>query len=213
MVKLASSLPKEYDDNGIESNGRHLLGIYPSQKYLPVVALVRTKEITQNDSFEKIPKIEIVAIELAVDDDDQDAARALLQRLHDGRVQHIKQPLDLPDADEPPVIAQPLELAASAGQFTVRLTDQEAGKFSIELRAPSGALVLTRSALPRADYGDLLPGDYQVAQLGGPIGELAQLLVQEFEQGYTTEFDEADVVDAELVDDDTTTSTTDAEEA
>lgn len=212
MVKLASSLPKEYDDNGIESNGRHLLGIYPSQKYLPVVALVRTKEITQNDSFEKIPKIEIVAIELAVDEDDQDAARVLLQRLHDGRVRHVKQPLDLPDADEPPVIAQPLELEASTGQYSVRLIDQESGKFSIELRAPSGALVLTRGALPRVEYGELPPGDYPVALLGGPLGELAELLVQEFEQGFTPEPDEDDVVDAELVDD-TTTSTTDAEEA
>lgn len=212
MVKLAPSLPKDYDDNGIESNGRHLLGIYPSQKYLPVVALVRTKEITQNDSFEKIPKIEIVAIELAVDEDDQDAARALLQRLHDSRVRHVKQPLDLPDADEPPVTAQPLELEASTGQYSVRLIDLEGGKFSIELRAPSGALVLTRGALPRADYGELPPGDYPVALLGGPIGELAELLVHEFEQGFTTEPDEDDVVDAELVDD-TTTSTTDAEEA
>jgi len=200
MVKLASSLPKEYDDNGIESNGRHLLGIYPSQKYMPVVGLVRTKEITQNENFDRVPKIEFVVIELAVDEEHDEAARELLKQLHDARVQHVKQPLDLPDADEPPVLAQPLELEASAGEYSVRLIDQAGGKFSVELRAPSGALVLTRSALPRADYGELLPGDYQVAQLGGPIGELATLLVQEFEQGFTE-----DVVDAEVVDEDTTT--------
>lgn len=210
MVKLASSLPKEYDDNGIASNGRHLLGIYPSQTYLPVVALVRTKEITQNDSFERIPKIEIVAIELAVDDDDQDAARALLQRLHDARIQHVKVPLDLPDTDAEPEVVAPLELEASTGQYTLTVVDQPAGKFGVELRAPSGALALTRSALPTTDYDAPFPGTYQVGQLGGPLGELAALLVQEFEQGFTTD-PEDDVVDAELVED--TTPTTDAEEA
>lgn len=209
MVKLASSLPKEYDDNGIEPNGRHLLAAYPTQDYLPVVALVRTKEITQNDAFEKIPKIEIVAIELAVDADDQDAARALLQRLHDGRVRHVKQPLDLPDADAEPETVAPLELEASNGQYTLTVVDQPAGKFAVELRAPSGALALTRSALPADDYDTPFPGTYQVGQLGGPLGELAGLLVQEFEQGFTT--DPEDVIDAELVDD--TTTTTDAEEA
>lgn len=111
MVKLASSLPTEYDDNGIESNGRHLLAAYPKQSCMAVVGLVRTKEITQNESFERIPKIEFVAIELAVDGEDDDAARALLQRLHDSRVQHVKQPLDLPDTEEP--AAAPLELEAS----------------------------------------------------------------------------------------------------
>jgi hypothetical protein len=198
MVKLASSLPKEYDDNGIESNGRHLLAIYPKQEYLPVVALVRTKEITQNDSFEKIPKIEIVAIELAVDADDQEAARALLQRLHDDRIQHVKVPLDLPDPETVPEPAAPLELEASAGEYTLTVVDQPAGKFSVELRAPSGALALTRSALPADDYDAPFPGTYQVAQLGGALGELAALLVQEFEQGFTS--DPEDVVDAELVD-------------
>jgi hypothetical protein len=211
MVKLASSLPKEYDDNGIESNGRHLLGIYPSQTYLPVVALVRTKEITQNDSFERIPKIEIVAIELAVDDDDQDAARGLLQRLHDARIRHVKVPLDLPDTEAESEAAAPLELEVSTGQYTLTVIDQPAGKFAVELRAPSGALALTRSALPTGDYDAPFPGTYQVGQLGGPLGELAGLLVQEFEQGFTAD-PEDDVVDAELVDD-TTPTTTDAEEA
>lgn len=198
MVKLAPALPKEYDDNGLESNTRHLLGVYTSQKYLPIVALVRTKEITQNEHFERVPKIELVHVEIAIDDVDQDAVRELIKQLHDVRVQHIKQPLDLPDTDEPPVLAQPLELTVASGEYSVRLIDQDAGKFSIELRAPSGAHVLTRSALPREDYGELVPGDYAVAQLDGAIGELATLLVQEFEQGFTSD----DVVDAEVLDED-----------
>lgn len=207
MVKLAPALPKEFDDNGLESNTRHLLGVYTSQKYLPIVALVRTKEITQNEHFERVPKIELVHVEIAIDDFDQEAVRDLIKQLHDARVQHIKQPLDLPDTEEPPVLAQPLELTASSGDYSLRLIDQEGGKFSIELRAPSGALVLTRSALPREDYGELVPGDYPVAQLGGEIGELATLLVQEFEQGFTSE----DVVDAEVLDEDDTTHETSQE--
>lgn len=202
MVKLAPALPKEYDDNGLESNTRHLLEVYPSQKYLPIVALVRTKEITQNEHFERVPKIELVHVEIAIDELDQEAVRDLIQQLHDARVQHIKQPLDLPDTDEPPVLAQPLELTASSGEYSVRLIDQDGGKFSIELRAPSGALVLTRSALPREDYGELVPGDYPVAQLGGEMGALATLLVQEFEQGFTSN----DVVDAEVLDEDDDTT-------
>lgn len=204
MVKLAPALPKEYDDNGLESNTRHLLEVYPSQKYLPIVALVRTKEITQNEHFERVPKIELVHVEIAIDPEGQDVIRELIQQLHDARVQHIKQPLDLPDTDEPPVLAQPLELTASGGAYYVRLIDQEGSKFSIELRAPSGALALTRSNLPREDYGELVPGDYQVAQLGGEIGELAALLVHEFELGFTQD----DVVDAEVVDETPDTTTT-----
>lgn len=202
MVKLASTLPKEYDDNGIESNGRHLLAIYPKQEYLPVLALVRTKEITQNENFERIPKIEIVAIELAVDADDQDDVRALLQRMHDSRVQHIKQPLDLPDPDATPEVAAALELEASTGQYSLTVIDQPAGKFAVELRAPSGAIALTRSALPTVEYDSPFPGTYQVGQLGGSLGELATLLVQEYEQGFTTDSAD-DVVDAELVDEQT----------
>ncbi|WP_091232529.1 hypothetical protein [Microbacterium sp. 3J1] len=196
MVKLAPALPKEYDDNGLESNTRHLLEVYTSQKYIPIVALVRTKEITQNEHFERVPKIELVHVEIATDSDDADAVREIIRQLHDARVQHIKQPLDLPDTEEPPVLAQPLELTSGGGEYYVRLIDQDGSKFSIELHAASGALVLTRSALPREDYGELVPGDYPVAQLGGEIGELATLLVQEFEQGFTSD----DVVDAEVVD-------------
>jgi hypothetical protein len=114
MVKLAASLPKEYDDNGLESNTRHLLGVYPSQEYLPVVGLIRTKEITQTENFERVPKIELVHVEIAIDGEDQDAVRVLLQRLHDARVQHVKQPLDLPDTDDAPA-AGPLALEASDG--------------------------------------------------------------------------------------------------
>lgn len=195
MVKLAPGLPKEYDDNGLESNTRHLLGVYTSQEYLPVVALVRTKEITQNEHFERVPKIEIVHIEIAIAADEQEPVRDLIQQLHDARVQHIKQPLDLPDTEEKPEPSAPLELEAGSGTYTLRIVDQPAAKFGVELRAPSGALVLTRNALPRADYGDLLPGDYPLPMLGGEIGELASALVQEYEQGFTEEVVEAEVVD------------------
>lgn len=113
MVKLASTLPKEYDDNGLESNTRHLLSRYTSQEYTAAVVLLHTKDVHHTEDFEKVPRVEIVHIELAIDEDDADEVRALLRRLHDGRVRHVKQPLDLPDTDDTAtVLEEPLALEA-----------------------------------------------------------------------------------------------------
>ena len=200
MVKLAPSLPKEYDDNGLESNGRHLLDAYPKQTYLPIVALVRTKEITQTENFERVPKVEIVHVEIAIDEDDADRGRELLQELHDGRVKHIKQPLDLPDTEAPLVPPAPLELEASTGEYTIAIADEAPGTFELSLIAPSGVRVLARHALPRTEYGEIVPGEHSL-QLLDPDGALVVLvrqLIAEYEQGFrVTE----DVVDAEVVDD------------
>lgn len=204
MVKLAPALPKEYDDNGLESNTRHLLGIYPKQEYLPVVALVRTKEITQNEHFERVPKIEVVHIEIAIDADDQDAVREFVKHLHDSRVQHIKQPLDLPDTEEPLLPVTPLELEASDGMYSVIVVDEDKRKFTLVLVAPSGAHVTERHALPRKDYGEIEPGDYPLSSLTGDVLELAQALIQDYEQGFAIE--EGDVIDAEVVEDTTDTT-------
>jgi hypothetical protein len=205
MVKLAPALPKEYDDNGLESNTRHLLGIYPKQEYVPIVALIRTKEITQTENFERVPKVELVHVEIAIDADDQEAVRDLIQQLHDARVQHIKQPLDLPDTEEPP-LAPILELEASDGMYSVIVVDEDKRKFTLVLVAPSGAKVTERHALPRKDYGELEPGDYPLSALTGDALELAQALIQDYEQGFAV-VDEGDVVDAELVDESTTDTT------
>jgi hypothetical protein len=198
MVKLAPALPKEHDDNGLESNTRHLLEIYTSQKYTPVVGLIHTKEITQTEDFQRVPKIAFVHVEIAVDPDDADEVRELITRLHDARVGHIKQPLDLPSTDEPPLMAVPLELEASSGIYSVRVVDEPRRKFTLHLLSPSGADVAQRHALPRKDYGEIEPGEYPLTALTGDVLELAQALIQEYEQGFTV--DEGDVVDAELVD-------------
>lgn len=102
MVKLASTLPKEHEANGLEQNTRHLIKAYTSQDTIPVVALIHTKDVHDTEDFERIPRVELVAIEAAFDGTDADEVRALLLRLHDDRVRHIAQPLDLPDTDEPP---------------------------------------------------------------------------------------------------------------
>lgn len=202
MVKLASTLPKEYDDNGLESNTRHLLDRYTSQKYTAVVALVHTKDVHHTENFERVPRVEVVAIEGAFDDADADEVRALLTRLHDKRVKHVKQPLNLPD-DEPAVPAEPLELEASTGVYMFVIVDEQPGKFGIAVLAPSGALAIERHNLPRDTYGELPPGEYQLAHLDGELAELAAALVQDYEQGLTTtDVEQADdVVDAEVVDD------------
>ncbi len=129
----------------------------------------------------------------------------MITRLHDARVRHIKQPLDLPDTEEPP-LAPILELEASDGMYSVIVVDEDKRKFTLVLVAPSGAKVAERHALPRKDYGDLEPGDYPLAALTGDVLELAQALIQDFEQGFTIT-DESDVVDAEIVDEPTTTDT------
>ncbi len=99
MVKLASSLPKEHESNGLEANSRHLIAAYQTQNTIPVVALVRTKDCTDTEEFVRVPRIEIVHIEGAFNDDDADAVRSLLVSLHDDRVRHRREPLDLPDVD------------------------------------------------------------------------------------------------------------------
>lgn len=99
MVKLASTLPKEHESNGLESNSRHLIAAYTSQNTIPVIALVRTKDCTDTEDFVRVPRVEIVHIEGAFNDDDADAVRSLLVSLHDARVRARKQPLDFPDED------------------------------------------------------------------------------------------------------------------
>ena len=205
MVKLAAKLPKEYDDNGLESNTRHLLAAYTKQDYLPVVGLVHTKDITHTEDFERVPRIEFVVIEIATDSEDADEVRELITRLHDARVRHVKQPLDLPDTDEQAAPPAPLELEASDGMYSVRVVDEARRKFTLQLVAPSGAMVAERHALPRSDYGEIEPGEYPLSSLTGDVLELAQALIQDYEQGFTVTSGRDDVVDAELVDEPTTT--------
>ncbi len=202
MTKLSAKLPKEYDDNGLESNTRHLLDAYPKQEYLPVVGIVRTKDYQNTEDFERVPRIEFVRIEIAINADVQEALRGLLQRLHDERVGHMKQPLDLPDTEEPPVSAAPLELEANTGIYSIRIEDEPKGKFTIELIAPSGAPATQRHALLRSEYGELEPGEYPLSAITGELLTLAQALIQDYEAGFIT----GDVIDAELVEDETTTT-------
>jgi len=118
MVKLASTLPKEHESNGLEANSRHLIAAYQSQDTIAVVALVRTKDCTDTEDFVRVPRIEIVHIEGAFNPDDEDALRSLLVSLHDDRMKHRKQPLDLPDIDEDAAtLSDPL--AIEAGEYVV----------------------------------------------------------------------------------------------
>ncbi len=126
MVKLASTLPKEYDDNGLESNTRHLLSRYSSQEYTAVVGIVHTKDVHHTEDFEKVPRIEFVAIEAAFDDADADEVRTLLRRLHDDRVKHVKQPLDLPDTGEESVeVVEPLAIEAAEDVVDAEVIDDD----------------------------------------------------------------------------------------
>lgn len=111
MVKLAATLPKEHDDNGLEPNSRHFLARYTSQEYTPAVVLLRTKDVHHTEDFERVPRVEVVHVEPAFDADDAQEIRDLIVRLHDDRVGHMQPPLDLPTTDEPAVLS-PLALEA-----------------------------------------------------------------------------------------------------
>lgn len=128
MVKLASTLPKEYDDNGLESNTRHLLEIYTSQKYVAVVALMHTKDVHHTEDFERVPRVELVHIEVALDAEADQRVRDLLLELHDARVSHVKQPLDLPDTDdeEPVELVEPLAIEAGDDVVDAEVIDDDA---------------------------------------------------------------------------------------
>lgn len=76
-----------------------------------MIALVHTKDCTDTEDFVRVPRIEVAHIEGAFSEADADEVRALLTRLHDDRVRHIKQPLDLPDTDDT-VVEEPLALEA-----------------------------------------------------------------------------------------------------
>lgn len=126
MVKLSATLPKEHDENGLFPNSRHLLETYTSGKYVPVVALVRTKEITSTEDYIKVPKVEIVHVEGAFDEADADEVRALLLRLHDDRVKHVKQPLDLPDTEERAVdLVEPRAIEAGDDVVDAEVIDED----------------------------------------------------------------------------------------
>lgn len=112
MVKLASTLPKEHERNGLEPRSRRLLDAYQSQQTIVVVALVRTKEVLSNEDFERIPKIELVSIEPAVSEQDDEVLRDILTALRDDRISHRKQTLDIPDEDETAEVESPLALEA-----------------------------------------------------------------------------------------------------
>lgn len=127
MVKLATTLPKEHEANGLESNSRFLLERYTSQELTPVIALVRTKDVHHTEDFERVPRVEVVHIEAAFNDDDADAVRSLLVSLHDDRVRARKQPLSFPDdeVDEPTVDA-PRELEAGGDVVDAEVVDDDA---------------------------------------------------------------------------------------
>lgn len=112
MVKLASTLPKEHEANGLEQNSRHLLDRYTSGDLTPVVAVVRTKDVHHTEDYERVARVEIVHIEGAFNDDDADAVRSLLVSLHDDRVRARKQPLDFPD-DVEVTVDDPLAIEAA----------------------------------------------------------------------------------------------------
>jgi len=124
MVKLSSKLPKEHERNGLEPQSRKLLENYQSQDTVVIVAILRTKDFQSTEDYERVPRVEVVAVEVALDATEDEALRDWLTQLHDTRVAHVKQPLDLPDEDDEP--REPLML--EAGDIVdAELVDEPAG--------------------------------------------------------------------------------------
>jgi len=196
-VHLAGSLPAD-DLNGLANAEQKLIDGYLDHRRHVVIGVVRVSgtKRTEKDGFKDNPIVSFDHIE-AIPEELQREALNLLGRTFAARTGRTT--LDFPEDDEEPQPALPLELEASDGVYRFEVIDEPKAKFTLRVLAPSGAVAIERHALPRRLYGEIEPGTYLQAELGNEdlIG-LAGDLVRDYESGFTT----ADLVDAEVVDED-----------
>lgn len=123
MVKLASTLPKEHERNGLEARTRDLIDTYSNGATVAIVAIVRARTVTDTADYERVPQLEVLHVEAAGDEHDAELRR-LLQDMHDNRVRHVKQPLDLGD-DITPTLADDLAEITAAAHVDADVVDAE----------------------------------------------------------------------------------------
>lgn len=192
-VHMAGNLPKD-ELNGLARIERRLIdGHLQGDKHLVIgVVKVSGTKALESEGFRPNPIVTFDHIE-AVPDELHDVALTLLHDVLGMRTgaSTLKFPGEEP---EPPA---PLELEASDGVYRFAVVDEPKAKFTLRVLAPSGAVAVERHALPRKVYGDVAPGEYLQTELGNEelIG-LAGDLVRDYEQGFSE-----DLIDAEVVED------------
>jgi hypothetical protein len=95
MTKLASTLPKALEDDGLASLNRRLIE-NPEQQHLVVAVVDCKKTETVIDEGATIATARVVQIEPVYDEADQDTVAEVLRRASDKRNGRVALPLDLP---------------------------------------------------------------------------------------------------------------------
>ena len=196
MVNIAGSLPKG-EANGLAAHARELAQALTNGRKYFVVGVVGTDSVkTKQADLEPVPTVAFTRLELVPFNDElEDPARALMQALADQRMGVAGQQRFSFGTDAEATPAGPAEFEAGGGMF-FRVVDSEPGRFDLLLCSQYVDGVLSRSGLVREQFGEIPPGEYQLAQLDGEVLGLAQRLLTEWE----TNGGEA-VVDAEIVED------------
>lgn len=94
MTKLASSLPKSLEDDGLASLNRRLIQD-PTHQHLVIAVVDCKKTETDHDDGSTTATARVVRIEPVYDPDDQDAASEVLRRASDKRNGRVPLPIDM----------------------------------------------------------------------------------------------------------------------
>ena len=196
MVKMASTLPKG-DANGLESVvGQFVKGLHEGT-VVPVIGLMVTTEVTENENFEREPKVRFTKLE-PVTENYEEIVRDVLSALVAERTGRAsgQTTLDLPTEEpEPERVVLALE---EGGGYTYEVRDEPAGRFSLLMFTRSGVEAGSRSNLLRSELGEVEPkAGMQRHELPQSLWKLADVLLSEWEHNDAAD----DVVDAEIVED------------
>jgi len=194
MVNIAGTLPKS---NGLVSYASQLAKALASGQKHFVVGVVVTESVKTKTDLDPVPTVKFTRIELVPLGHDLESPAAdlmlALEALRNGG--EGQQQFDMSAPGEP-VEVGPLELESGEGMF-FRVVDVEPGVFELRLCSPYLEGLRTRRML-RSEWGEVPPGDYQAAQFDPELAAFADRLLVD----WNTNAGEAEVVDAEVIDDD-----------
>lgn len=194
MVKLASTLPKG-DANGLDSIIGTLVAGLHAGTVVPIIGLLVTTEVTENENFEREPRVRFTKLE-PVTEDYEEIVRDVLSALVAERTGAAdgQTTLDLPTDEPTRHVVLALE---EGGGYEYEVKDLPEGRFSLTLFTRSGVEAGSRGNLLRSELGEVLVGRFQYHQLLRSLWDLADVLLDEWEKNSPAD----DVVDAEIVDD------------
>lgn len=95
-IKLASSLPKADEANGLTAIANQLVND-PTTLHVAVVVLDCSKITTDTDTGDSVPTARVRRVEVVTADDDKARLRGLAQRALEARTGKTVLPLDLED--------------------------------------------------------------------------------------------------------------------